>query len=56
LGRIGLTGLWNFENFAEKETEDHKKINLYYAKNQNIWLDLDILGRTLSNYLFKKER
>jgi GT2 family glycosyltransferase len=56
LGRIGLTGLWQFENFDENDLDNRKKINLYYAKNQNIWLDLDILGRTLSNHLFKKEK
>ncbi len=56
LGRIGLTGLWNFDNIKENDAVDRKRINLYYAKNQNIWLDLDIIGRTLSNYLFKKEK
>ena len=44
LGKVGLTGFWYIENteFMNKE-----KLDLYYAKNQNIWLDLEILGKTL---------
>jgi lipopolysaccharide/colanic/teichoic acid biosynthesis glycosyltransferase len=44
-GKPGLTGLWYVEDCEESEIE---KLDSYYAKNQNIWLDLDILGRTLN--------
>lgn len=51
LGKPGLTGLWYVENPDERERE---KLDIYYAKNQNIWLDLEILGRSL-NKMFNKE-
>ena len=44
-GKTGLTGLWYVEDCEESEIE---KLDFYYAKNQNIWLDLEILGRTLN--------
>ena len=45
LGKRGLTGLWYTENTDER---DYEKLNIFYAKNQNIWLDLEILGKTLN--------
>ncbi len=45
LGKQGLTGFWYLENSNQEETE---KLDIYYAKNQNIWLDLEILGKTLN--------
>lgn len=44
LGKRGLTGLWYIE---DSEGLDSDKLNIYYAKNQNIWLDIEILGKTL---------
>jgi hypothetical protein len=48
LGKKGLTGLWYTENADEK---DYDKLDIYYAKNQNIWLDLEILGKALNKML-----
>ena len=45
LGKRGLTGLWYIETPEEGEME---KLDLYYAKNQNIWFDLEILGKTVN--------
>ena len=45
LGKRGLTGLWFTENTDER---DYEKLDIFYAKNQNIWLDLEILGKTLN--------
>ena len=45
LGRKGLTGLWYTET---SQGGDIEKLNIYYAKNQNIWLDMEILGKTLN--------
>ncbi len=56
LGREGLTGLWNLESVPVDDPNELNKINLYYAKNQNIWLDIDIIGRTLGKYLFRREK
>lgn len=45
LGKKGLTGFWYIEN---SEGIDKNKLDIFYAKNQNIWLDLEILGKTLN--------
>ncbi len=45
LGKKGLTGLWFTENTDER---DYEKLDISYAKNQNVWLDLEILGKTLN--------
>ena len=44
LGKKGITGLWYIEG---SEGNDSEKLNIYYAKNQNVWLDIEILGKTL---------
>lgn len=52
LGKKGLTGLW----YLEKETGGtSEKLDLIYARNQNVWLDLEILGKTLNNMLINKK-
>jgi len=45
LGKAGLTGLWYIDEAA---FTDSQKLDFYYVKNQNIWLDLEILGKTLN--------
>lgn len=45
LGKPGLTGFWFTEDAKKDEV---KKLNILYAKNQNIWLDLEIIGRTIT--------
>ncbi|MFB3056355.1 MAG: glycosyltransferase [Ignavibacteriaceae bacterium] len=52
MGRQGLTGFWYIENIFDVEAE---KLDFYYAKNQNIWLDLEILGRTLNKMWSKRD-
>jgi hypothetical protein len=48
LGKVGLTGLWFTEGYDKNDNEEALKLDIYYAKNQNIWLDLEILGKTIS--------
>ena len=55
VGKAGLTGLWFVEDFLETDTEEIKKLDIFYAKNQNIWLDVEILGRTFSKMFFSTE-
>ncbi len=45
LGKKGLTGFWYVEDAVTMENE---RSDLFYAKNQNIWLDIEILGKTLN--------
>ena len=44
LGKKGLTGLWYIDDFAGINSE---KLNIFYARNQSPWFDLEILGKTL---------
>ncbi len=44
LGKQGLTGLWYIES---SNNVDFENLDIYYAKNQNIWFDLEILGKSL---------
>ena len=53
VGKIGLTGFWFIENLYEADSQELKKLDLFYAKNQNIWLDLEILGKTISKMFFR---
>jgi GT2 family glycosyltransferase/lipopolysaccharide/colanic/teichoic acid biosynthesis glycosyltransferase len=55
VGKIGLTGFWFIENISMSDIEEVKKLDIFYAKNQNIWLDLEILGKTISKMFFKTE-
>ena len=51
LGKKGITGIW----FTDSENKENlEKLNIFYAKNQNIWLDLEILSKTL--FLLKARR
>ncbi len=51
LGKTGLTGYWYIENENPEELE---KLNFYYAKNQNIWLDIEILAKSLNKMWSRK--
>jgi len=55
LGKQGLTGLWYIENFNRLDSSELEKLNIYYAKNQNIWLDLEILGKSFAKMFMKKD-
>ena len=51
LGKKGLTGLWFIE---DNKLIKKEKLDFYYAKNQNIWLDLEILAKTLNKMFNNK--
>ncbi len=43
----GVTGLWFVEGVSEENYDELEKLDLYYAKNHSVWLDLDIIGKTI---------
>ena len=56
MGKKGLSGLIQI-NFHENITEEEFiKYNLFYAKNQSITLDSEILLRSVYNHYLKKKR
>ncbi len=52
VGKPGLTGLWFTENIDRNDFQENKKLDIFYAKNQNIWLDLEILGKSFSKMFY----
>lgn len=55
VGKVGLTGFWFIDDVKEEDIDEIKKLDIFYAKNQNIWLDLEILGKTFSKMFFRTE-
>jgi exopolysaccharide biosynthesis polyprenyl glycosylphosphotransferase len=43
----GLTGWWQINGRADKPMHLHTEDDLYYIKNYSLWLDLQILWRTI---------
>jgi lipopolysaccharide/colanic/teichoic acid biosynthesis glycosyltransferase len=43
----GLTGWWQVSGRSEKPMHLHTEDDLYYIQNYSIWLDLQILARTI---------
>jgi len=54
LGKQGITGLWFTEINNQNDAEESERQNLFYAKNQNIWLDLEIIGKTIGKYFLTR--
>lgn len=54
LGKKGLTGLWFTETQGIPDSDELRKLDVFYARNQNIWLDMEILGKTIARF-FKFE-
>lgn len=48
VGKTGLTGYWYIERLTENDAIEIKKLDIFYAKNSNIWLDFEILGLTFA--------
>ncbi|MCP5061918.1 MAG: glycosyltransferase [Ignavibacteriae bacterium] len=53
LGKPGVTGLW-FTETNNSNNDESKRQNLFYAKNQNIWLDLEIIGKSIAKYFLTR--
>ncbi|MGA8263305.1 MAG: glycosyltransferase [Ignavibacteriaceae bacterium] len=51
LGKKGLTGLWYVEEFSGIDPD---KLNIFYARNQSLWFDLGILGKTITKMWNRK--
>jgi len=56
LGKMGLTGFWFTENVDVDDIEESDRLNLFYAKNQNIWLDLEIIGKSIAKKMTTRRK
>lgn len=57
LGPAGLTGLWQVEKRGDSgrlSPEERKQLDIYYAKNFNLWMDIRIIFKTLSAFIQKE--
>ncbi|MBZ0203354.1 MAG: glycosyltransferase [Ignavibacteria bacterium] len=54
LGKKGLTGLVQINYYKNLGQEEVEYFNYYYAKNQSLLLDLEIILKTISLFLFRK--
>jgi GT2 family glycosyltransferase len=52
VGKPGLTGFWYTEDIDINDAQENKKLDIFYAKNQNIWLDLEIIGKSFSKMFY----
>ncbi|MFA6456702.1 MAG: glycosyltransferase [Bacteroidota bacterium] len=50
-GKPGLTGLIQIQNETALSVEEREQYDLYYAKNQSLMLDLEIIVKTLQKRL-----
>ncbi len=55
LGKNGLTGLVQINYYKKPSEEEIEYFNYYYAKNQSIILDIEIILKTISLFLFSRK-
>jgi lipopolysaccharide/colanic/teichoic acid biosynthesis glycosyltransferase len=44
----GMTGLWQIVGRASTEFDDRLRLDIAYIEQRGLWLDLQILARTVS--------
>jgi hypothetical protein len=49
LGKPGLTGIVQINENKNLSSEEIEHMNIYYARNQNIWLDVEIIIKQIQN-------
>ncbi|MFA6335757.1 MAG: sugar transferase [Bacteroidales bacterium] len=57
LAPAGLTGLWQVEKRGDSgklSPEERKQLDIFYAKNFNLWMDIKIIFRTLTAFIQKE--
>ncbi|MGH2574517.1 MAG: glycosyltransferase, partial [Ignavibacteria bacterium] len=55
LGKKGLTGLVQLSYYKNLSQDELEYYNYYYAKNQSLVLDIEIILKTISLYLFRNK-
>jgi exopolysaccharide biosynthesis polyprenyl glycosylphosphotransferase len=52
--RPGLTGLWQVSGRSEIGYEERVRLDMFYIRNYSLWLDLQLILRTIPAVLLKK--
>ena len=55
LGKNGLTGLVQINYYKNPSNNELEYYNFYYAKNQSLALDIEIIVKTISLFLFSRK-
>ena len=50
----GLTGLWQVSGRADVDFDDRLRLDIAYIRNRRLWLDLQILFRTVAVVISRK--
>ncbi|MBI5583771.1 MAG: sugar transferase, partial [Deltaproteobacteria bacterium] len=50
----GITGLWQVEGRSRTSFDDMVRLDIRYAQNWSLWLDLKIMARTVREVVFPK--
>ncbi len=53
LGKPGITGIVQINDSKNLSDGEKEHLNIYYARNQNIWLDIEILIKSFQNFFRK---
>ncbi|MEO6693486.1 MAG: sugar transferase, partial [Saprospiraceae bacterium] len=54
LGKNGLTGLAQINYYKNLSLDEVEYYNFYYAKNQSLLLDIEVILKTISLFIFRK--
>lgn len=55
LGKNGLTGLVQINYYKNLSTDEMEYFNYYYAKHQSLSLDIEILIKTITLFIFRRK-
>jgi undecaprenyl-phosphate galactose phosphotransferase len=50
----GITGLWQVSGRSEVDFDSRVKMDVWYIRNWNLWMDLEILIKTVKTVLTRK--
>jgi lipopolysaccharide/colanic/teichoic acid biosynthesis glycosyltransferase len=50
----GITGLWQVSGRSSLSYQDRARLDMQYVRTRNIWMDLELLFKTLPAVLFKR--
>ncbi len=50
----GMTGLWQVSGRSDVSYKERVRLDMYYIRNYSIWLDLEILLRTIPTVLKRR--
>jgi lipopolysaccharide/colanic/teichoic acid biosynthesis glycosyltransferase len=49
-----MTGLWQVSGRSELSFDELVRLDFSYIESWSVWLDLEIIGRTIPTVLFKR--